>query len=47
MTPFGVTVIDPQDDPDMITCPRCGEDAWPGIPCLACANGEVREPVAA
>lgn len=46
MTPFGITLIDPQDDPDPIACPVCGEDKWPTVPCLACANGEIRETAA-
>lgn len=36
MSPFGITVSDPQEDPDMVTCPRCGEDTWPGMPCAEC-----------
>jgi hypothetical protein len=39
-TDHGIRPTSPEDDPDMITCPVCGEDVREGEVCLECANGE-------
>jgi len=45
-TVFGVRVDGPEDDPDPITCPICGEDMAPRSVCVECANGERMEEAA-
>jgi len=29
-------MYDPQNAPDMVTCPKCSEDCWPGQVCEHC-----------
>lgn len=42
-TNFGVLPASPEDAPDYVECPTCGEDVLPGALCLECANGELRD----